>query len=221
MSVTSRKWYYNYLQELREKGDTVGIISSHSNIAGIPMDSKQYSSKDKKGKNKNAYLNLWTIGLSDDDIREIHLSKGIIGIMMDKYRLMGEKAKKAVDKTIPGSAQRRKLYAKIIWANIFECIEAVDKKSAWDIVAIGSDFDGMVTPFEIYPRANEFPDMTVDLLAFLKAPEAIFDLFSKEEIERLMFGYSPEEIIRKVMSENGLNFAIHNLNANSQIKHKN
>ncbi len=218
MSLPARQWYYNYLEELRQEGDTVGIISSHSTVAGIPMNSKEYQAKDKKGKNKDAYLNLWTISLCDEDVREIHKSHGIIGIMLDKYRLVGEEGKKLLKDVIPGSAQSRKLYAKIMWANIFECIEAVDEKSAWDIVAIGSDFDGMIVPFDAYPRSNEMPKLAEDLLNFLKNPEPIFDLFTVEEIERLMFGYSPEEILQKLMFENGYNFAVRNLDKNTVAK---
>lgn len=213
MSLDSRNWYFNYLRELRAKGDTVGIISSHSTVAGISKKSKAYQAKDNKSKNKNAYLNLWSISLCDEDVQEIHASKGIIGIMLDKYKLIGELGKKAIEETVEGSAQRRKLYAKIIWANIFECIDAVGKASAWDIIAIGSDFDGMIVPFETYPRSNEMPDMAQDLLDFLQNPEDIFDLFSKEDIQRLMFDLSPEDILKKVMHENGLNFAIRNLDA--------
>lgn len=218
MSIPARKWYYNYLETLRAEGDTVGIISSHSTVAGISWEDEAYLAKDKKGKNKKSYLNLWNISLCDEDVRQIHLSKGIVGIMLDKYRLVGEEGKKLLKDAIPGSSQSRKLYAKILWANIFECIEAVDDKSAWDIIAIGSDFDGMIVPFESYPRSNEMPELAKDLLGFLQEPEALFDLFTKEEVEKLMFGYSPEELLRKVMFENGYEFAVRNLNSNSISK---
>jgi microsomal dipeptidase-like Zn-dependent dipeptidase len=215
MSLESRKWYYNYLKKLREQGDTVAVFSSHSTASGLSMNSKAYLEKDNKSKNKNSYLNRWTISLSEEDIEEIHISKGLIGIMLDKYKLIGGLADKLIEETVPGSVQRRRLYAKIIWANVFSCIKAVGKKSAWDIVAIGSDFDGMIVPFETYPRANEMVDLANDLLFFLRNPEPIFDLFSKEDIEKLMFDFSPEEIMQKFMYENGLDFAVRNLNSNS------
>jgi microsomal dipeptidase-like Zn-dependent dipeptidase len=218
MSLESRKWYYNYLQKLREQGDTVAVFSSHSTAAGLSMNDKAYLDKDNKSKNKNSYLNRWTISLSDEDIHEIHISKGLIGIMLDKYKLIGGLADKLIEETVPGSIQRRRLYAKIIWANVFSCIKAVGKKSAWDIVAIGSDFDGMIVPFETYPRANEMVDLANDLLFFLRNPEPIFDLFSKEDIEKLMFDFSPEEIMQKFMYQNGLDFAVRNLNSNSITK---
>jgi hypothetical protein len=61
-------------------------------------------------------------------------------------------------------------------------------------------------------------DLANDLLYFLKNPEPIFDLFSKEDIEKLMYGLSAEEIMQKFMYQNGLDFAIRNLNSNSSTK---
>ncbi|WCL80190.1 membrane dipeptidase [Saprospira sp. CCB-QB6] len=211
MSLDARLWYYNYLEELRAQGDTVGIISSHSTVAGCSIYDKAYSRKDNKAKNKNAYLNRWTISLADEDIRQIHQSKGIVGIMLDKYRLMGNKAKKAVGETVEGSAQRRKLYVQVIMANVFATVKAVNEPSAWDILALGSDFDGMIAPFECYASSADMPVLAQDIYAFLSEPEAIFDLFTKEEVEALMFDLSPEEILRKFMYENGRNFALRNL----------
>lgn len=215
MSLESRKWYYNYLKKLREQGDTVAVFSSHSTAAGLSMNNKAYLDKDNKSKNKNSYLNRWTISLSEEDINEIHISKGLIGIMLDKYKLIGGLGEKLIEETVPGSVQRRRLYTKIVWANVFSCIKAVGKESAWDIVAIGSDFDGMIVPFETYPRANEMVDLANDLIYFLRNPETIFDLFSKEDIEKLMFDFSPEEIMQKFMYQNGLDFAVRNLNSNT------
>ena len=211
MSLASRQWYYEYLQTLREKGDTVAIVSSHSTASGLSWTNKEYLKKDNKAKNKNAYLNLWTISLCDEDVQAIHASKGIIGIMLDKYKLVGELGKKAMQNSIAGSQQRRQTYVKVIWANIFACVRAVNQPSAWDIMALGSDFDGLITPFETYVRASDLPEMAADMLAFLRQPQAIFDLFTEEEIQQLMFGYTPEELIRKVFYENAYQFTLRNL----------
>lgn len=217
MSWVSRQWYYDYLHQLHVQGDTVPIISSHSTVAGISASHQLWNKKDGKSKNKNAYLNLWSISLCDEDIQEIHLSKGIIGIMLDKYKLMGERATKEIDKTVQGSVERRKFYVKVIAANMLEAVEAVGKKSGWDIIALGSDFDGMITPFEIYQRSNDMPELARDLEAFFENPSDVFDLFTKEEVKEMMFGYSAKEIVRKVMYENGFNFAVHAL---QNVQHK-
>lgn len=211
MSWAARQWYYDRLHQLHAQGDTVPIISSHSTIAGISAADKLWNKKDSEAKNAKSYVNRWTIGLCDEDVREIHLSKGIIGIMLDKYKLMGKLAKREMKKSVQGSVQRREFYVKVILANVLECIEAVGERSAWDIIAIGSDFDGLITPFEIYLRANDMPDLARDMTAFLKDPKDISTVFPKAKIQELMYGYTPEQIVRKIMYENGLRFALHAL----------
>ena len=210
MSLESRQWYYDYLQQLAKKGDTVAIVSSHSTVAGLSWADKEFQKKDNNSKDKNAYLYNWTISLADEDIKEIHRSKGNIGIMLDKNRLMGGLSKKAYDATVAGSTQRRQLAVKVIWLNFFTCVKAVNQASAWDILSIGSDFDGMITPFEFYPRANEMPDMAADMYAFLQNPTDLFDI-PQAEVKRLMFGLTPEDIMRKVMFDNAYQFALRNL----------
>jgi microsomal dipeptidase-like Zn-dependent dipeptidase len=212
MSLASREWYFQHLSELRAKGDTIPVFSSHSTVSGLSAKSKEYLKNDNKSKNKKSYLNQWTISLSNEDINEIFISKGLIGIMLEKYKLIGELGKKTIKKTIEGSSQRRKLYVKFIMANMFSCINAVKKPEAWNILSIGSDFDGLIVPFEIYPRANEMPDLAKDLYDFLKNPEPIFDLFSVDDIKKLMYDLSPEEILEKIMYKNGVEFAARNLN---------
>lgn len=208
MSWSSRQWYYDYLHQQQAKGDTIPIISSHSTVAGIGATHPLWTKKDGAAKNKNAYLNLWSISLCDEDVREIHLSKGIIGIMLEKYKLIGDKGLKEMEKTMPYTVERRQFYVKVLMANMLECVEAVGHKGGWDILSIGSDFDGMITPFECYARANDMPDMARDMLDFLRNPQDVFELFTKEEVRELMYGYTPEQIIRKIMYENGLNFAL-------------
>ena len=212
MSLKSRQWYYSYISDLRSKGDNIPVFSSHSTVSGLSCQSKEYLANDNKSKNKKSYLNRWTISLSNEDINEIYISKGLIGIMLEKYKLIGELGNKAIRKSVEGSNQRRKLYVKFIMANILSCINAVNKADAWNIVSIGSDFDGLIVPFETYPRANEMVDLATDLYDFLKNPEAIFDLYSLEDVKKLMFDFTAEEILEKIMYKNGVEFATRNLN---------
>lgn len=206
MSVASRKWYYQHLESLRQKGDTVPVFSSHSAMTGWSFEDKEFQRPDNNGKLKDAYLFNWTIGLSSEDIREAHLTKGLLGLIFDKNRLMGGKAEKLVEETVVGSNQRRRIYQQVIWANFFTAVKTINDKSGWDILAVGSDYDGMITPFEFYPTSKEMPYLVKDMHDFLSAPTDIFTLFSKEEVERLMFGYTPEQILEKIFYSNAYEF---------------
>lgn len=211
MSLATRQWYYNYLDTLRQQGDTVAILSSHSSIAGLSWSDKKFLQNDNNAKLNNSYFHNWTLNLANEDILQIHQSKGLIGLILDKYRLMGDLTKKIVDATVEGSAQRRQAYAKVICLNIFACVQVVNLPTAWDIIAIGSDFDGMITPFETYTTSAEMPDLARDVYNFLQNPSDIFGVISQTEVERLMFGYTPERLIEKIMYTNALEFTLRNL----------
>jgi microsomal dipeptidase-like Zn-dependent dipeptidase len=211
MSLESRRWYYDKVNRLGLVGDNIPIISSHSTVAGLSWNDKEYNKKDNNAKLKNSYLYNWQISLADEDIVQIYNTKGLIGIMLDKYKLMGDLAKKEIDKTVVGSTQRKNLYMQVLFANILACVKAVNKKEAWDIVCLGSDFDGMIVPFENYPRANEMPDMVKDMYDFLQNPTDIFNLHTAAEVKTLMFGLTAEEIIYKFMYKNAYDFALRNL----------
>ena len=211
MSLASRKWYYNFIDSFAVQGDTIPVFSSHSTISGLSMFSKEYLDKDNKAKNRKSYLNHWTISLSKEDITKIVNTNGLLGLIMDKYKLCGKKGKKAMDETLAGTIQRRKVNLKIILANIFTAINAYEGKKAWDHIAIGSDFDGMIIPFETYSSSAQLDNLAKDLHNFFEHPTDIFNLFTKEEIISLMYDYSPEELVKKIMSENALSFSFRNL----------
>jgi microsomal dipeptidase-like Zn-dependent dipeptidase len=113
--------------------------------------------------------------------------------------------------TIPGTIQRRKVNLKIILANIFSAVKAHGKKEVWNHIAIGSDFDGMIVPFETYANSAQLDDLAQDLYQFLSKPAPIFDLFTEEELKKLMFGLTAEQIVKKIMSENAIAFTLRNL----------
>ncbi len=211
MSLQSRQEYYACLDSMNNKGDNIPIISSHSTISNLSWEDKEYQKNDNIAKNKKSYLNNWTISLAKEDIQRIHQSNGIIGVMLDKYRLMGGKAKDAHKKTVPGSAQRRKFLVKVFMANILATVEAVGDQSGWDIVCVGSDYDGMVIPPDTYPTHQEFTDLANDLKNFLEYPTDIFDLWTATDVANLKYGLSSEEIVHKIMSQNLHEFLLENL----------
>ena len=133
---------------------------------------------------------------------------GLLGIMMDRYKLAGKEAIKQMKDTVEGSAQRKMVYVKVILANFLSAVKAIGKADAWNHLCIGTDFDGVIRPFETYKDANDFPKLMEDLEAFLANPSPIFELFGVEEIKELMFGFSAEEIVDKIAFQNLQNFII-------------
>jgi microsomal dipeptidase-like Zn-dependent dipeptidase len=211
MSLATRKWYYGFIAEKKKSGDNIPIICTHTGIAGLSWADEKYTNKDKAHKMHTSFLNNWTINLSKEDIVEIYNSNGMIGLQLDKKKMCGKEALKLIETTFTGSKQRKDVYIKIITANILTLVKAINHKKAWDIICIGSDYDGLITPFEIYPTSAEFGLLAKDLVRFFTTPTAIQNLFSVEDIKNLMFGFSSMELVEKIMSSNLRHFLIKNL----------
>lgn len=206
MSTIARRDYYDFLDNKRSQGLNIPIIASHVGISGESWSKGKYNATDDKNKNKNSWLNHWQTNLAQEEIHRIFESEGLIGITLDGTFLFGGKVERELSKVIVGSAQERKIYLKSILANIFTVIRTVNQKEAWDIVTIGSNFDNFSPAIRMYSDASELHTLKYDIYEFLEDPEDIFDLFAKEELRRLMFRYSPEEIVNKLFSGNTLAF---------------
>jgi len=206
MSISSRFWYYDYLDSLAAIGDPIPLIYSHAGVAGISIEDELFLKKDKPGKNKDAYFNRYSVNLADEEIKRIHDTEGLFGIMLDKYRLCGEKGKELIEQTQPNSPERKELYIKILAMNILQAVKASEASTGWDIVCLGTDYDGMVQPFEFYPTAADLPLMAKDLQTFLENPTDIFDVFTADEVNALQFGIPAEALIQKLFSSNAITF---------------
>ncbi|MCP4440607.1 MAG: peptidase [Aureispira sp.] len=211
MSLSSRKRYYKKIERGAIMGDKIPVICSHCGVSGNVSKNPLYRKKDDDSKNNNSYLNHWQQNLSEEDIREIYTSGGLLGISLDKSVIAGQLAINEINNTLTGSLQRRKACVKVIMANMLQVVKSMNNNKAWGIITIGSDFDAMYEPFEPYSSVEQLADLANDIQQFLEKPEDIHDLFKAEEIRELMFDYSPAEIAEKVMSSNALNFIQRNL----------
>jgi hypothetical protein len=140
-------------------------------------------------------------------------SKGLIGLQLDEKRIAGKEAVTRIKKSgdDPTGKRLRMQYVKIICANLFEIAKAVGTRKAWDLPCIGSDYDGLINHLDFYPTTAEMPTLRLDVLQFLKKPVAVDDpaydyQLSVNEMQRLMFGLSPEEIVDKIFSNNAMDF---------------
>lgn len=205
MSIPSRKWYYDLMAKMRLEGDTVPIVATHVGVAGESWAVVE-NGKLKKMHKTADWLYQEPISIFDEDIKEIAMSKGVLGIMLDKYRLGGPKAHEMVDESRAGSINRRKVYIKLLVLNMLEVVDALQCKEAWDIISIGSDFDGMISAMETYDQGFKFGALHEDLFAFFDSPEDIWDLYPRRKIQRYMYGLSASEITDKVMGGNLISF---------------
>ena len=196
MSVEARKEYYGFVRNFNflNPDDKIPIISSHTGVNGYKDLAGSVKNVDSNRKSKKTYLHKRSINISDEEIRIIHESEGIIGIMLDKGNLGGG----ALIKKLSGKNDDPKsvdAWSKLLWTNIFQIPRAIGQKSAWDIIGIGTDFDGGISHVDIYHDARQFETLTNNLIDYLERTE-----LRKE----LWYDYTPRQLVNKIMRTNSM-----------------
>jgi len=198
MSAEGRKEYYNFIYNYNSvnPADMIPVIASHAGVNGFPTIDSSTKENDTGAKNRDHRFHRWSINISNEEARIIHQSKGLIGLMMDRGILGG---KKTIDKIVElGDLQKqRREYSKLFWDNAFQIVKSVDDASGWDAIAYGSDFDGTITHMEPYESSAKLPLFHEDLISYLE------ETGYREE---LWYGFTPRQLVQKIMHENAMQF---------------
>lgn len=186
----SRRDFYNHI-----RGKNIPIICSHT---GISTWENLSDIKDDHKRNKKSFFHELEINICGEDVREIVNSGGLIGIQMDKKRLVGSRVKITEDNV-----------TEVIIANILKCVEFGGIQT-WNHISIGSDFDGMITHLPGLLKSEDFPKLYFEILNFLICPKDILfkgDLiYSKEKIDSLIGGRYVKELVDRIFGLNAKEF---------------
>lgn len=204
MSVESRKWYYQKVHNYHYHKDTVPIIATHVGISGESWKDKPYRLEDTPTKNNKSWLNHYQRNLAKEDIKAIVTSQGLIALSTDINVLAGPLFKEQLASLLPQSATTKDLMLKILVANICKIIYSAQRQEAWDVISIGSNFDGLNQVLDHYDEASDFDDLAADLKGFFNNPKDIEGLYTAEQIHNFMYGYTAEELVDKIMRKNAI-----------------
>ncbi len=198
MSIKARKEYYKMLESHNRlnSNDQIPIVCSHTGMSAYKTIKASARRKDKPRKMKKSSFNNWAINLSDEEVNIIADTGGLIGIMVDKG-LLASQIKLQEIKNLQDLNGQKDALLHLIAQNIFQMVDAVGDKRGWDLMALGTDYDGLITHIDMYPEAACLPDLKIDLVDYLKRTR-----FGQE----LWYGYEPEEMVQKLMQKNALNF---------------
>lgn len=198
MSVASRKEYYAFIHNYNHlnPNDKIPVVSSHAFANGYKTLDSSIKENDIMSKVKNGRLYKWSINISDEEAKIIHYSEGLIGLMLDKGNLGGTETIAEILK-ITDTEKQREEFVKLFWDNIFQLVKAVGKKSGWDVPALGTDFDGSINHIDLYPNAAELQTLQKDMINYLETKDYQSDLW---------YGYTPKELVEKIMHGNALAF---------------
>jgi hypothetical protein len=120
--------------------------------------------------------------------------------MLDKGKLGGGLFSKQL-LNIGSEEGIKKAYLKLIWDNVFTIVNSINNKSAWNIISIGSDYDGAINHLHNYDSSEKMHLLFNDLLNFLKETN-----YQK----KLWFGYEPRQLMTKIFAGNATAFVQNN-----------
>lgn len=202
---------YNEKNTMRK----IPVIASHCGYAGVKTLNKLIDNADKEG--DEWYIdgfNAWNINLCDEDIHAVYRSEGLIGLSFDQ-RILGfnpEEHKKLNNL----KHREHELWADLLSKNILAFVDAVasqkgtreEKVKIWDMITIGTDFEGLIDPVNDYPTALQFPEFERELVAKLKAAD---------QARYYLDIVSPEQAARKIAFDNALAFTRKHLKYNDEV----
>ena len=218
MSPRSRKDYYALLRTDKDlKNETIPIICSHTGVCSkrntidemIELsDTADWNELD----DTSNFLHECSINLCTEDIANIFNSNGLIGIQLDEKRIAGKEIIKIIQQKEGITVDEVNMqYAKVVLANMLRIVQVLNKKEGWDIISIGSDFDGLINHLNCCQSSAEVPVLEKYMLKVLKSKTDISQegfnySLTAGEIQTLMFGMQPQDILEKVFYSNAVNF---------------
>ncbi|WP_044211260.1 hypothetical protein [Flammeovirga sp. OC4] len=155
MSIQARHELYKKQQY---KNNKTPIVSSHSSVSGIDTLANA-SNIINSNKKEKRFLAQQEIGLTDEEIKTIFLSKGLIGICLHEGRMPGKRFKQ-----LKKEYQRNREATKEL--NLFYCLfistllhimkvqkeilgtQEGESRKIWSGIGVGTDYDGIVDPFD-------------------------------------------------------------------------
>jgi microsomal dipeptidase-like Zn-dependent dipeptidase len=197
-----------------DDAEKIPVVVSHTGYSGHATMEEAILEPDSNDKYRESGLfNTWSINLCDDEVIHVFNSHGLIGLNFDERILSGHrvlndynirfKKKDIRNRTI----EVQKFWAQQMLNNILGIVKAVlysgqvdttAKVRIWDMISIGTDFDGMINAVDAYITAEEFIDLRNVLEMIM--PE-------QDNIGHLLQGLTVEQALDKLMFENAYRFA--------------
>jgi microsomal dipeptidase-like Zn-dependent dipeptidase len=199
-----RKQYFQHIKT--NYGNQIPVIISHAAVGNTDAS-------------EPPVFNTWTINLNNDDIYAVCETKGIIGIELDQ-RILGfdELKKYKKGKHEHFNSLGKKFSLEMIWNNIRYIAEKAseiktynptfDLSEPWDIIAIGSDFDGVINPANQFPTLVQMPELREGLTEHIK--DYITSTACSSNLKSQTTS-TPEQIAEKIFFGNAYRFLQLNL----------
>ncbi|MBT8294217.1 MAG: membrane dipeptidase, partial [Eudoraea sp.] len=197
MSAKARREYYTLLDSGRPEFQDIPVVVSHGCCNGLKSSLNRIPGNSAVA----TKLNPVDINFFDDEIIRIAKSNGIIGLQLDERRI----ASKKTLKDTKHSLKRSKIMhyrSELLWNQVQHIIEILDNEDlfAWDCMALGTDFDGIIDPLNAFWTAEELPF----LADFLE--RHVYNYMKDHNLSKNENILGADEIVDRIMSLNGKAF---------------
>lgn len=198
MSAQSRKEYFHILAT-DYATEKIPIIISHGAANGLrSMDEPVVDGKDTGYKLLGEDINFY-----DNEILMVARTRGIMGLQLDERRIASEATLKNTKHSVFMNKIRH-YRSELLWNQVQHVAELLDRNDlfAWDCMAVGSDFDGVINPL------NGFLTMETmqHLQEYLERHANNYMETRGKSVLRSYNQISPSEIVNRVFSTNGWQF---------------
>lgn len=212
MSASSRQDYYkNIIRPYNRKPENtlskIPVIASQVGYSGIDgLDEMSKNARD--GREDDNFqvrgFKAWSINLCDEDVIEIHHSEGLIGISLDQQLLGFYQKSWLFDLPLQFSERKRArgLLARTIeqFIHIPFDYNLSDPTKIWDILCVGTGFDGSNNPLNGYATVLDMHRLEDDLISILAR--------MKKDNPKWFGASSPHTLARKICFENAFDFVV-------------
>ncbi len=197
MSVAARKEYYALLDSGKDEFKDIPIVISHGACNGLASFVNAVPAFPETAK----LLNPAAINFYDEELIRVASTGGIIGLQLDERRI----ANKATLKRVKHSVKRHKIMhyrSELLWNQLRHIATVLDANDlfAWDCMAIGSDFDGIIDPLNGFWTSEELPF----LADFLE--RHAYNYMSTATFKNPENKIGADEIVQRLFSENANSF---------------
>lgn len=199
MSIKGRIEYYNWIRSYNyiSSTDKIPVVCSHTGVNGFKTMSGSVRKPDSPAKFNEKHFNSWSLNISDEEIRIIHETTGLIGIMLDKHKLGGGQFFKNHINGVTDPAKIKEAYLRMFFDNVFQIVKAIGNETGWNCIAIGSDLDGAIEHADPYDKCSSYPQMYQDMVEFLERTKYGKTLWHDQK---------PETMVDKIMRKNTMDF---------------
>ncbi|HTJ49653.1 MAG TPA: membrane dipeptidase, partial [Cyclobacteriaceae bacterium] len=201
MSARGRQEYFQLL-ETDYPGQDIPIIISHGAANGYQsMTNLSVHAQASLTGNKLLHDD---INFYDDEIIRVAKSKGIMGLQLDERRVASKETVRQVKHSV-SMGKIRHYRAELLWNQVQHIAELLDRNNlpAWDCIALGTDFEGIINPLNGYLTAETI----VQLEQYL---ERYAYNYMNGPGKNLQYGNNnaikADEIMNKIFNSNGMNF---------------